>query len=1442
MIMIRTFTLFACFAASLQHACLLAADWPMWRADAERSAASAEHLPAKLSPLWQRDFGARVPVWDDPLNQDLMTYDRILEPIVMNGRLFVGLSDSDQLIALDTATGQKVWTCFADGPVRLPPVAEDGRVCFTSDDGWLYCVNAGSGEVQWSFRGAPGSRKAIGNQRLVSAWPARGGAVLREGTVYFAASIWPMMGTFIYALDVKTGAVRWVNDSTGAQYTKQPHSAPSFAGVAPQGALVATATRLIVPGGRSVPAVFDRQDGTLKYFEINAGGKGTGGSFVAASADRFFVHTRLKGTRAFDLESGLKTAFMPNEPVITDDLIYSAETVDGRPVVRAYQHDQTLAWQVNADGRGDLILAGDRLYAAGGNKITVIRLPSDGQSAKVTTTIKAGGTVERLLAADGKLFAVSQQGSIMAFGDDGDSENHNAQARQVTDAEIPPEASATAKREAERLLADVDRAGYAFWFGASDRARLDAVAAVSQFRQLAVIDSNRQIVEDLRQEWDAAGIYGRVTAHCSDAASFGAPPYVASVVFVDQAVGLNALPTGIQTLYESVRPYGGILYLLTDQNRDTLAASVAALNLEQADIFVTDFGVQVRRLGALPGSADWTHQYGDVANTIKSNDSRVRLPLGVLWFGGSSNMDVLPRHGHGPPEQVVGGRLFIQGMNSLTARDVYTGRVLWKREFDNLGTFNIYYDDTYEDTPLDPRYNQVHIPGANGRGTNFVVADDRVYLLEGDSCHVLDPVDGSTLLKIRMPEDASGQPREWGYIGVYQNLLLGGHGYANYRERHDLTIASDQQLKKNRAGFGSRSLDKSASQGLIVFDRHSGKQLWSADAHHSFWHNGIVAGGGKIYCLDRTPKIIAEALRRRGRGPLKSHRIVAFDAHTGQQEWEVRDNIFGTWLGYSEQHDLLLQAGAAASDRLSDEVSSGMAVYHGRDGSVKWRNDRLSYSGPCILHNDWIITNANSYAESAGAFHLTDGRQKLVANPLTGELQPWKVTRAYGCNNMIASENLLTFRSGAAGFYDLLGEGGTGNFGGFKSGCTANLVAANGVLNAPDYTRTCSCAYQNQTSLALVHMPELDFWTVAPLDSMAAAPGTLRQVGINFGAPGDRRDRNGLLWLEYPAIAGPSPPLTLTMNDEVTFFQQHATSGPPGNEPWILASGAENITRLSIDLSLLEQQSAESGIAVDHSDDDAEEQEDGSVNLTSSDLELIQDSGTQMVGIRFNSVNLPREATIRSAHIQFVCDEPAASPTALLIAAEDSGHAARFTTERHDISSRARTTAEVDWRPEAWMKVGEAGDAQRTPDLAPLVRAVTSRPDWKPGNSIVFLINGTGKRVAVAAGKGGPGSARLILDADEQEPAAAEPAAHKYTVGLYFAAPRDTDSGVRRFDVSLQGRSVLQNVVLDPADSQTNPAFVKMFHDIMITDRLNLQLTPQQGATVLSGISLQRTD
>ena len=112
----------------------------MWRSDAERSGASTEQLPAELQLQWTRQFEPRVQAWDDPLNLDLMTYDRIFEPIVMNGRMFISFNDHDKLAAFDVESGNELWSFYTGGPVRLPAVGWDKNVYFTSDDGYLYCV------------------------------------------------------------------------------------------------------------------------------------------------------------------------------------------------------------------------------------------------------------------------------------------------------------------------------------------------------------------------------------------------------------------------------------------------------------------------------------------------------------------------------------------------------------------------------------------------------------------------------------------------------------------------------------------------------------------------------------------------------------------------------------------------------------------------------------------------------------------------------------------------------------------------------------------------------------------------------------------------------------------------------------------------------------------------------------------------------------------------------------------------------------------------------------------------------------------------------------------------------------------------------------------------------------------------------------------------------
>ena len=108
------------------------ADWPMWRGDANRSASTDEQLPAELSLRWSRQLPALKPAWPE---DSRLQFDAHYEPVVMGSTLFVGSSRSDSLTAINTSTGAERWKFYAEGPVRLAPIATQGKVYFGSDDG-----------------------------------------------------------------------------------------------------------------------------------------------------------------------------------------------------------------------------------------------------------------------------------------------------------------------------------------------------------------------------------------------------------------------------------------------------------------------------------------------------------------------------------------------------------------------------------------------------------------------------------------------------------------------------------------------------------------------------------------------------------------------------------------------------------------------------------------------------------------------------------------------------------------------------------------------------------------------------------------------------------------------------------------------------------------------------------------------------------------------------------------------------------------------------------------------------------------------------------------------------------------------------------------------------------------------------------------------------------
>ena len=1115
----------------------LGGDWPQLGYDAGHRNYAPDPLARTLHLQWSRQEHPPHPAW--PPSQWHLRFDAVAQPVAAGKMLFVPSSVTDSVTAYDTETGKLRWRFYADGPVRLAPVADgspstgsgQGKVYFASDDGHLYCVSAADGKLVWRFAAMPTDRKVVGNDRVISTWPIRGGPVLLNGRIYITAGIWPFMGIFAHCVDAKSGQAIWSNTGEGSKFREQPHKgASAFAGFVPRGQLAATEHGVVAPGGRTLPGCYDPKTGLFRYFAF--GTMYTGGSHVSAMRKSFF----LGGTR-YNMANGQKVGGAGGS-IHTDKASYgrhwrrgtfSASPRGAAAPKKAKPGDgpQELSphgpWSLappEGTPKGPFIKAGDRFYVGGKNKVAAMTLNVKDKRIEMAWQHDVAGTVGTLLAADGKLFAVTNEGTIYCFGAGkaapktyGDIARHLPETRALS-------LAAAAKTRAEAIVkAAGSPGGYGVVLGLGDDGLAEALVGASTLR-LVVIDSDAKAIAAFRERMDAAGLYGtRVTGHVGDPATYRLPQYVASL-----AVCRDAAPS-----VRILRPYGGAACLLPGVEAELPGTEAKPL---------PGGGTLRVRTGPPKGAADWTHQYADAGNTLCSQDDRVRLPLGLLWFGGPSNDQVLPRHGHGPAPQVAAGRLFIEGLSMLRAIDIYTGRLLWQRKFPHIGKF---YGNTS------------HHPGANMIGSNYTSTPDSVYLVDKDKILQLAAATGKTMSEFRQPESTDDKIRYWGYLSVWKDLLAATSGPVKYT---------------------------ASSKELVIMDRKTGKVLWRRRARYGFRHNAIAMGSGKLFCIDgvspkrrgslpRAPKDADEATKKKF---AYAPRLLALDVRTGKELWAATEKIYGTFVSYSAEHDVVLKAGAAARDRPSDEIGAGMRAYRGADGTLLWESP-ARYSGPCIINGDTIITQIAAVHKNSGpAWSLLTGKPRLRKHPLTGREWHWRYWRFYGCNTASAGKHLLLFRSGAAGYADWTGDSGTGNFGGFKSGCTSNMIPAGGVLAIPEYTRTCGCHYQNQTSLGLVHDPQVDMWTF----NCAGWDGSpIRRIGINLGAHGDRRSAGGTLWLEFPFWGGPTPMKAVALKPaSLPVFRLHSRyvkAAHDGVLTWVASSGVTGIQGLTVKVSGAEE-------------------------------------------------------------------------------------------------------------------------------------------------------------------------------------------------------------------------------------------------------------------------------
>jgi hypothetical protein len=111
----------------------------------------------------------------------------------------------------------------------------------------------------------------------------------------------------------------------------------------------------------------------------------------------------------------------------------------------------------------------------------------------------------------------------------------------------------------------------------------------------------------------------------------------------------------------------------------------------------------------------------------------------------------------------------------------------------------------------------------------------------------------------------------------------------------------------------------------------------------------------------------------------------------------------------------------------------------------------------------------------------------------------------------------MFFRSGFIGYYDLYEDSGTRHFAGQRLGCWINAIPSNGLVVIPEASAGCVCLFSITSTVVLEPREERSpAWGIF---SVAGSATPVNKMAVNLGAPGDRRDGLGRLWLAYPRPA-----------------------------------------------------------------------------------------------------------------------------------------------------------------------------------------------------------------------------------------------------------------------------------------------------------------------------------
>ncbi|MFM8358776.1 MAG: PQQ-binding-like beta-propeller repeat protein, partial [Verrucomicrobiota bacterium] len=416
--------------------------------------------------------------------------------------------------------------------------------------------------------------------------------------------------------------------------------------------------------------------------------------------------------------------------------------------------------------------------------------------------------------------------------------------------------------------------GYALVAGAVD-GRL-ALELVRQSRlKVVVVDPDPTRVAAARRTLSEAGVYGvRASVHrqAGDVLPYG--DLFANLVTSERTwVEGTPPPVPVAELERLLRPSGGTVALqssaATDPARwqawlgDSPWAAVARRESGRLQLGVTR--------GRLPGSGEWTHQYGNADNSACSQDELVRGDLRVAWWGDPGPRPMPDRGNRNPAPLSVNGRLFIQGNRILFGLDAYNGAILWSLSAPGVRRANVTRDSS-----------------------NMAAFGDRLYVAHRRYCLALDGQTGARVRRYAVAGDAPAGEHEWGYLAAGDGWLVGS------RVKRDSTYLGDDG--EWYEDFAADQVARLGSDRLFALDTATGDARWVYTGGLILNSTITIADGMLFFIESLHPAARAHPSSRVPVDLLADQQLVCLDLRTGRRVWQKSHDFsacqFMTYLVY----------------------------------------------------------------------------------------------------------------------------------------------------------------------------------------------------------------------------------------------------------------------------------------------------------------------------------------------------------------------------------------------------------------------------------------------------------------------------------------------------------------------------------------------------------------